>query len=259
VAERNLKLALPDLDAAQRRRILRGMYRHLGLSLAEFLRISTWTAEKVAERITFDRFDRLRDAISGGRGVVVITAHFGNWDLLQCVAARIGVPLHVVTRELKGRRTNRAWMQMRAAMGVRLHAATGSANDLLRALRSGEVVAFVIDQHMPEKLGVPVPFFGRLASTIDAPAVLAARTGAPVHPAFLFREGFERHRLWIGPAIPLAAGRRREGVTASTALFTRALEDAVRERPEQWIWVHRRWKSTDRVLAGRAVSGEAAR
>lgn len=236
-------------DPPARARIARAMYRHLGLCLVEFLRLPTWTRAKIDAQVELDHFDRLRAAIAQGHGVVVVTAHFGNWDLLACLSALLGVPLHVVTRELKGRGANRAWMQARERTGLKLHPAAGSAGALLGALRRGEVVAFVIDQHMPEKLGVPVPFFGRLASTIDAPAVLAARTGSPVMPAFLFRQGFERHRLWVGEAIPLASGPRREASVASTARFTAVLEDVIRAQPEQWIWMHRRWKLADRLEA----------
>lgn len=233
----------------ERAAILRGMYRHLGLCLAEFLRLRTWTPQRIADRITLEHFDRLRAAIAAGKGAIVVTAHFGNWDLLACLSALLGVPLHVVTRELKGRAVNGAWMRAREATGLRLHPAAGSAGALLAALRAGEVVAFVIDQHMPGKLGVEVPFFGRAAATTDAPAVLAARTGAPVFPAFLFREGFERHRLFVGEAIGLCEGPRKEAARQSTALFSLAVEAAVRERPEQWIWMHRRWKLADRLEA----------
>ena len=236
-------------DPVARTRILRGMYRHLGLCLAEFLRLPTWTRAKIDACIELDHFERLQSAIAAGRGVIVVTGHFGNWDLLACLSALLGVPLHVVTRELKGRGANRAWMQARERTGLKLHPAAGSAGALLAALRRGEVVAFVIDQHMPEKYGVPVPFFGRLASTIDAPAVLASRTGAPVLPAFLFRQGFERHRLWVGEPIALAEGPRREAIVASTARFSAALEAVVRQHPEQWIWMHRRWKLADRQEA----------
>jgi KDO2-lipid IV(A) lauroyltransferase len=255
VARRNLTLALGEARGGpERQRILRGMYRNLGLSLVEFLRLPTWTRDKIAQQLSLDCFDRLERAIAGGRGVVVVTAHFGNWDLLACLAAKLGVPLHVVSRDLKGGRTGRAWFAAREAAGLHLHAAQGSAGELLAALRRGEVVAFVIDQHMPPKWGVPVPFFGRPASTIDAPAILAARTGAAVHPAFLIREGFERHRLWVGTEIPLAPGRGRAAVRENTARFSAAVEEAVRTYPEQWIWVHRRWKLPEGALAQPAVA-----
>jgi KDO2-lipid IV(A) lauroyltransferase len=225
------------------------MYRHLGHSAAEFLRLATWSADKIAARITLDGFEQLRAAVRDGRGVVVVTAHFGNWDLLACLSAMLGIPLHVVTRELKGGRTNSAWMRARERRGVHLHPAAGSIGALLAALRRGEVVAFVVDQHMPGRLGVGVPFFGRMASTIDAPAVLAARTGAPLLPAFLFREGFERHRLWVGPRIPPADGERRAATLETTARITKVVEDTIRAHPEQWIWMHRRWKLADALEA----------
>ncbi len=246
-ADAHLRLAGVGGDAAGRARVLRGMYHHLGLCVVEFLRLSTWTRAKIDARITFDRFERLEEAIAEGHGVIAVTAHFGNWDLLASIAALRGVPLHIVTRELKGRRLNRAWMEARSRAGITLHPDVGSAPSLLAALRAGGVVAFVIDQHVGETFGVGVPFFGRLASTMDAPAILAARTGAPVFPTFLFREGFERHRLVIGDRIALAGGRGREAVAASTARFSRAVEDVVRAHPEQWIWMHRRWKLAEQV------------
>jgi KDO2-lipid IV(A) lauroyltransferase len=159
------------------------------------------------------------------------------------------VPLHVVTRELKGGGLNRAWMSARARAGITLHPVSGSAGALLRALRAGGVVAFVIDQHVPGRWGVGVPFFGRLASTVDAPAILAARTGAPVLPAFLFREGFEHHRLVIGDRIPLPGGRGRDATIDATARFSHAVEEVVRAHPEQWIWMHRRWKLAEGLPA----------
>jgi KDO2-lipid IV(A) lauroyltransferase len=251
-ADDHLRIAGVGRDASARARILGKMYHHLGLCVVEFLRLSTWTRAKIDERITFEHFDRLERAVATGHGVIIVTAHFGNWDLLACISARRGIPLHVVTRELKGGGLNRAWMAERERAGVTLHPETGSAGALLAALRAGGVVAFVIDQHMPEQFGVGVPFFGRAASTIDAPAILAARTGAPVFSAFLFREGFERHRLAIGERIPLADGPLREAIVASTARFSKAVEDVVREHPDQWIWMHRRWKLAERVDAARA-------
>jgi len=241
-ARDHLEKAKLGNDDRERAHILSGMYENLGLCLVEFLRLSTWSRAKIDARITLDHFDRLQAAIAEKRGVVIVTAHFGNWDLLACLSAMLGVPLHVVTRELKGAGINRAWMEAREATGLKLHPAAGSAGALLAALRAGEVVAFVIDQHMPGHLGVGVPFFGRLAATTDAPAILAARTGAPVFPAFLFREGFEKHRLFVGEALPLAQGSRKEAALESTARFSRAVEEVVRAHPEQWIWMHRRWK-----------------
>ncbi len=230
---RQIRAAL-GLGTADARRVARETYRNLGRSAAEFLRV-----DDAAATVRVSGWDRYLAARARGRGVVVVTGHFGNWDLLACAAALRGEPVHVVTKDLKDSGVNALWMEARRRAGVRLHAAAGSMPALVAALRAGEVVALVIDQDAP--FGVALPFFGKDANTSLAPAVLARRTGAPILPVFLARDpDGAGHEMQIGEEIP------PDDVSRSVLMrCNAALESAIRARPDHWLWLHRRWRSAE--------------
>lgn len=226
------------------RRIARDLYRHLGICAVELLRL-----EDAASTVRVSGLERFEAARARGRGVVVVTAHFGNWDLCAASQAMRGVRLHVVTKDLVDRGVNALWMSRRRRAGVVLHAAKGSMRSLLAALRAGETVGLVVDQATPG--GVVLPFFGRPAETSATPAVLAARTGAAMLPVFLFRdEDGTGHELRIGEEIEVG------DVATTLARIHAELEAAIRERPELWLWLHRRWKVSG-AQRGAAVAGAA--
>jgi KDO2-lipid IV(A) lauroyltransferase len=230
------------------RAIARETWRNLGRSAAEFFRL-----EEAARTVRTRGWERYLAAKARGKGVVVVTAHFGNWDLCAASQALRGEPLHVVTKDLSDRGVNALWMERRRQAGVRLHAARGSLRPLLEALRGGETVGLVVDQHAPG--GPIVPFFGRGAATSSSSVVLATRTGAALLPAFLFRDHDGRgHELRIGEEIPVT------DVRSTLARIHGTLEDAIRERPDHWLWLHRRWKVSEgygAVVAGAADPGAA--
>lgn len=228
----NLRRAFPEHDDATLLQRARAVYGHLARVIVDVLRLPrldaatarAWLGAAVA------RLHLLRRP----RGLLVLVGHLGSWDLLACAAANAGLPLHVVTRRLKSKGVDRQWQALRAAWGVRLHAAQGSALALLRALQRGEIVALPLDQHEPA--GQPTTFFGRPAATSTALARLARASGAPVIAAFLLRRG-ETHELVVeGPFAPV------EDVAVATQAYTAQLEAAIRRAPEQWLWLHRRWK-----------------
>jgi Kdo2-lipid IVA lauroyltransferase/acyltransferase len=234
----NLARAL-DLPPVDRLRIARRVYDHLCTGALEFLQLRQLTAP-AARDLLGDGLASIERQLEAGRGLLVLTGHLGNWDLLACAAGLCGVKLHVVTRSIRSSWINDFWMARRRACGVELHAAAGSARAILAALRRNEVVALVLDQHDPQ--GVPVPFFGRPAYTSSALARLAIATKTPVLPAFLLRrqEGFA---LQIGPVVEVQRSKdRKADVVVNTAALTTVIEDAVRRTPEQWLWLHRRWK-----------------
>lgn len=230
------------LDLPQQERLLLGrqVYDHLCIGALEFLRLGRLTPDRAREIMGQPALARLEELQSRGRGVLVLTAHLGNWDLLACCAALCGLRLSVVTRRIKASWLNNFWMEQRRACGVRLLPEGGGATSILRALRNNEMVALVLDQHAP---GEPVqPFFGRPAATGTALARLAQRTGSPVVPAFLFRsdEGFE---LALQEPLSLQQTDDPESdIAENTKLFLNVIEAQIRKKPHQWLWLHRRWK-----------------
>ncbi len=239
----NLKIAFPDWRPAARRRVARRCYVHLARSAIEFMRMSGLTprrAEALVERVGWDIFEK---AESAGRGVIVVTAHFGNFDLMACSSALRGVPLHVLTREQHVESVNRFWMEQRARHGVGLLPAKKSALRIHKLLKQGQALGLVIDQHMPVGRGLPVPFFGRLASTTHAPAALALVTGAPLVPVTIERLPGGRHRLTVDPPVPVRQdGDRQQEILRVTTELNHWLEEKIRARPDHWLWLHRRWK-----------------
>ena len=183
---------------------------------------------------------RLRDLQDGGKGVLVLTAHLGHWDLLACSAAQSGIELSVVTRSIKASWLNRFWMEQRGSCGVRLLPEGGGATSILRALRNNEVVAMVLDQHEPG--GLVLPFLGRPAATGTALARVALRTGSPVVPIFLFRSGTGYEVVIQEPISRPQTGDPESDIVEYTKLFLETLESTIRLAPEQWLWLHRRWK-----------------
>ena len=226
----NLARAFPEKPPAERRKLARAAYAQLGRSLAElFLPMPP---------VEFDGWDIYEKARAQGRGVVVAIAHYGNFELLARAAARRGVRLTLIGRRLRGA-FNRWLVESR---GVHTLPDRGSSAEAVAALRRGEVLAIAVDQNMRPSRGVFVDFFGTPACTTPAAAVYALRAGAPLIAAFPARSENRTHVVKIcGPFE--TSQRGHEAVIDLTQKLTRAVEDAVRARPDHWFWVHRRWKT----------------
>jgi KDO2-lipid IV(A) lauroyltransferase len=246
VAEANLRQAFPERSAAERAAILRAFYRHLGTRVVEFLRAPYLRREQAEALVEVDE-----EALAGfqrdlakGRGAIVATAHFGNFELLGSFFARRGVPLTAITKALPRNLLNAFWLDQRQRAGLRELPDSGSIRDILQVLRRGEVLAIMIDQNMIPRRAVFAPFFGKPAATTPAHAIFAERTDAPVYLALLHRLPRGRHRVQIeGPFPYLRSGDPAADRLAFTATLNGALEAAVREAPSLWYWVHRRWKT----------------
>jgi len=233
----NLQLALPELTLGQRRRIARETFRHVAVTVVELFWLTPRRRPRLDDIVEvrgLEHYERIRDQ---GRGVIALTAHLGNWDLLACSQGAAGVPLSIVTKELSSRGLNRFWMERRAAMNVKLLPAQGSMLSILRALRKAEVVGLVVDQRTPKSEGgKPLPFFGSPALTTLAPHVLAARTGAALLPLHSYRNRDGAHIVHIGAE--LEPGQSAEETMTKV---NELLESWIRENPGQWLWLHRRW------------------
>lgn len=220
---------------------------HYGLLVIEFLRLRIIDVANVESHVEFRGLEHVDAALRKGNGVLALTAHLGNHDLLACALALRGYSLTIVSKSLKDKKVEEVWMNERSASGLNILLHRNSIREILRALRGNGLVGFVIDQHA-RKDNVWVTFFGRPASTLSSLAVLAARTGAPVVPIFGRRIEGGRHLLEAHPEIPLeTSSDSEEAIRRNTQRFSDAVEAAIREVPEQWTWVHRRWKAEGRM------------
>ena len=243
VVLQNLRQALPEISNSEHRRIARACYKHWARCAVEFLRLPGFDRQRIDRLVEHEGLEHLQTALEKGRGVIMVGAHFGNFDLMACAYALRGLPLSVITRQQKAAGINRFWMRVRKRTGLGLFPAKASILRIHRALKRAEVIGVVIDQHMPEGRGIPVPFFGRDASTTHAPAILALATGAPVLPATIERLPGGRHRARIEAPLSMPeTGDRNRDVAELTLQLNRWLEGRIRQRPDHWLWLHRRWK-----------------
>lgn len=241
--EGHLRQAFPDRDEAWVRRTAAAAYAHLGregLSLLRLYRLGP--ADVVRETRVVEGLEALRSAVEAGTGAVVVTGHFGNWEIGGAAVAARGIPLDVVAQRQANPLFDRLINDARSRLGMRVIYRGRATKETLRSLREGRVVAFVADQDA-RRAGVFVPFLGRQASTFRGPAVLALRSGAPLFIATAIRTEDGRHDVRIRSVPMPEEGDPEERTEALTARHASALEEAVRAHPEQYLWHHRRWKT----------------
>lgn len=248
VARANLELAFPDWTSRQREDVLARHYAELGRVAAEYPHLARLVrAPRQQVFASYEGDEHLDAAAALGRGVILITGHFGNFELF---GASIGqrFPVDFVFRPPSNPGAGRWLTATRAAAGVGQVTTSGGIKRVFQALRAGRFVAMLGDQDARQE-GVFVPFMGKMASTPAGPARIALATGAPIVFGAIWREVDGRHRARISPPIvPQGDPRDESAVRELTAQHTRLLEAAVRERPEEWFWLHRRWKT--RVVGG---------
>ena len=243
--QRNLQLALPELSTARRTAILKQLYRNLGYQLAEFCQMSSYTAETARDLIRYEGLNHYLDARGKGKGVLVLTGHLGAWELSSFHHSLVGYPMGMVIRRLDNPLVDEFVNHIRCLHGNRVLHKDDFARGLLASMKAGETVGILMDTNMTPPQGVFVPFFGRLAATASGLARVALKTGAAVVPGFLLWEASERrYVLHFGPRIDLIqTGDSEADAIANTANFTAIIESYIRRYPDQWLWMHRRWKT----------------
>jgi len=241
----NLEMAFPELALRQRREILRGVYRMLGWQMGEFCKMSGYTPQQASQFVRYDGLENYLAAQAKGQGVLVLTGHLGAWELSSFYHSLMGHPMSLVIRRLDNPLVDAFVNGIRCIHGNRVIHKDDFARGLLTAMHQGDTVGILMDTNMTPPQGVFVPFFGVLACTATAMARVAMKSGAAVLPGFLLWEPAERrYVLRFGPEIEmLRSGNHEADILANTALFTAAIESYIRRYPEQWLWVHRRWKT----------------
>jgi KDO2-lipid IV(A) lauroyltransferase len=245
VGMRNLKLAFPEKTRRERARILRGVFTSLGRQLAEVCLFPTYTPENVGKVVVYDGFENFERALARGKGVLFLTAHLGAWELSAFTHSLYGHPLHIVMRPLDNVYLDRLMRRYRTMHGNSTVDKDDFVRGLLSAMKAGETVGILMDTNMTPPQGVFTDFFGIPACTASGLARIALRTDAAVVPGFtIWDPGLRKYRLRFDPALKLIrTGNDDADVRANTALFTRVIEEYVRKYPDQWLWVHRRWKT----------------
>jgi KDO2-lipid IV(A) lauroyltransferase len=245
VGMRNLELAFPEKTKAERARILRGEFTSLGRQLAEVCQFPRYTRENIEQVVIYDGLENYERAFAQGKGVLFVTAHFGGWELSAFAHSLHGHWLHVVMRPMDNPYLDRLIQSYRTMHGNKTVAKDDFVRGLLGAMKAGETVGILMDTNMTPPQGVFVDFFGIPACTASGLARIALRTDAAVVPGFtIWDNKLGKYRLRFDPALELIrTGDLEADIVANTQRFTKVIEDYVRNYPEQWLWVHRRWKT----------------
>ncbi|HET9218739.1 MAG TPA: lysophospholipid acyltransferase family protein [Terriglobia bacterium] len=241
----NLRMAMPELRDDDRLAILRGTFSNLGRLLVEFSHFPRLNKHNISELVTYDGFEHYQNAVARGKGVLFLTAHFGSWELSCFAHSLFGNPMKFVVREIDNSRVEKLIESYRELAGNTPIDKRNASRDILRSLRNNETIGILVDQNTTRDEGVFVDFFGIPAATTPAVATFALRTGAAVVPGFLIWEaGTRKYRLQFDPPVDLiSTGDPTRDIVENTRAFNRILENVIRRHPDQWLWIHRRWKT----------------
>jgi len=248
VALDNLRTAFgPGLADQDARRIVRACWHHYGRIATDAAAFPRLTADAIGRRIRYEGLEALREAYAEGRGVLVISGHFGHWELTAYMQGFLGCPMALITRPMENPRLEQRLARLRSGSGNRVIAKENALRASRRALSQGLGLAVMIDQDARGS-GIFVPFFGRPASTIPTVGAIHLRTGAPVVATFSYPEPDGGWRITYERMLfPGLTGDRDHDIRLITCETTRLLEARIRERPELWMWMHRRWKTKERA------------
>ena len=243
----NIRRAMPDLGEEERRNVIRAMFVHLGLSAAEMLHAERFHEGPEAIDFGDDARGLFREALDEGRGVVFVSGHLGNWELFAHVLGRSGIPMSTIASPLYDPRLTR-WVgaeRSRYGLDIIWRGEKTATREMINVFRQGRCLALLIDQDTRVK-GAFVPFFGCPAHTPTAAARLALHRDLPVLLGWMHRKG-SRHEVHMERVSFHRSGRDREAeVIALTELLTRRLQSGIETAPEQWVWLHPRWKNSER-------------
>jgi KDO2-lipid IV(A) lauroyltransferase len=245
IALSNLERAWGDeLDENEREIIGRKNFTHLARVILELPYLRKMTTANVDRFATFVGAEHFLAALDRGKGLLFLTSHFGNWELMALAFSLKYRPAYLVVRPLDNLLLDRLINSVRSRGGNKLIDKKGSVRRVLRLLRQGEIVALLMDQNVDWYDGVFVPFFKDIACTNKALTVMALRTGTPVVPVYNVRQPDGRYQVVFEPALALVrTGDKTRDIEENTALLNRTIESYVRRDPEQWFWVHQRWKT----------------
>jgi KDO2-lipid IV(A) lauroyltransferase len=245
VGMRNLEIAFPEKTMRERKGILRNVYAGMGRQLAEFCHFPVYTRENASRIAIYEGFENFDAALKANRGVLLLTGHFGAWELGSFVHSLNGYPMKIVVRDLDNARVDALVKEYRTMHGNETVDNREFLRGLLSAMRANETVGILMDTNMTPPQGVFADFFGLPAATAAGMARVAMKTGATVIPAYtIWDAALKKYKICFdGPLKTIDTGNIAADVVANTRRYNEALEGIIRRHPDQWLWVHRRWKT----------------
>jgi KDO2-lipid IV(A) lauroyltransferase len=244
-AEVNLKIAFPEWSDERRGATIRAMVRNLGWMAAEFARFPQYSKENIEQIVVLDGHENFLEGQRRGKGVLYLTGHIGAWELSSFAHALYGYPLHYMARPVDNKKVNDLVNGYRCLSGNRPIFKNESARGMLKILKEAGTIGILADQNTMPDEAVFVDFFGKMASTTTGIARVALHTGAAVVPGYaVWDQSLGKYRLRFEPPVELIrTGETERDVFENTQKFTKVLEEIIRKYPEQWVWVHGRWKT----------------
>ena len=245
VALQNLRIAFgQEKSEEERRSIAKRNFQHMGMMVIEFFRILGMDTETYKRKVSVEGLEEALKLLEEKKGGLLLIGHFGNWELMGIMSKVIQIPIFAIAKPIKqNEKLYRFILRIRDKAGLKIISPENAIQKVMHLLSKNWLVAVLIDQRAKRSRGVWVDFFGKKAPTMPGLAVMAIRSGAPVVPAFMIRNGFQKHRLVVKKPVELVlTGDVEKDVEINMQRFTRVLESMIREYPDQWIWIHRRWE-----------------
>lgn len=244
-AQLNLQLAFPMWSRARRRETLNGMARNLGWMAAEFARLPKYTRENIEDVVILDGHENFLEGKNRGKGVIYLTGHIGAWELSSYAHALYGFPLHYMARPLDNAPLDQLVNEYRGRSGNRPVYKNEAARQMLKVLKEGGTLGILADQNTMPGEGIFVDFFGKAACTTTGIARVALHTDAAVVPGYAYWDaGLRKYRLRFEPPVELVrTGDAERDILENTQRFTKVIEEIIQRHPEQWVWIHARWKN----------------
>jgi len=244
IVRRNLKFIHPDWPPGKIRKLSKRVFQNLGITITEILQMTCLSKEEILGKAKIHGVKNLIDALKGGQGAIMISAHLGNWEMAAMVGPLyLDTPINAVAKKLRFEFINNLVVNLRTRFGCKVIDKEEALPQMRKALRQGEILGILIDQGARSRESVGITFFGRRVRATSAASLLALRCKSPVVPAFCVRDAGGKLNLLIEPPLKLVRTRNlRADLKTNTQIMTDVVEKAVSKYPEQWFWVHKRWK-----------------
>lgn len=239
----NLKIAFPEWTLQKRVKVGRTSVKNMGRSFVDFLMLPFLNKEWIEKNVEYHDLEQFHKAQSKNRGVLLLSLHLGSGDLACSVMSLTGLPIYVITKRMSVQFMDRFWFDIRTQHGTQFIEARDSAFDIMRALKQNAGVVYILDQYTGAPIGIKSLFFGKPTGTAYGLALFAKKNKTPVVPVYTYRSEDGRTHIVFLPEVPFEEKEDRDKTVAHmTQLYTNQLEKIISQHPEQWMWVHRRWK-----------------